>query len=172
MGIEKNTHTLVESERCYVRRFMEQDLDDFTDYRNDLEWMRFQYFKGYTRAEYGEILLSDSSIKTGMQLAIIRKADNRLLGDVYVKEENDAFWIGYTIAPSFARQGYAYEVVEAVVLWIQQQGGVHVLAGVAPENKASLRLLEKLGFSYQSEEDGEYIFSLRTDLIRADASRD
>lgn len=160
MEHENNAPTLAESERCYIRRFMARDIDGFTAYRNDLDWMKFQYFKGRTREEYEEVLLKESSITAGQQLAIVRKTDDRLLGDVFLKEEDDGFWIGYTIAPAYARQGYAYETVRTLISWVQQQGGVCVMAGVSPENKASLRLLEKLGFSHVDEEDGEYIFSL------------
>lgn len=99
-------------------------------------------------------------MESGAQFAIIRKADQTLLGDVYIKKEEDTFWIGYTISPAFKRQGYAYEITRALIQWIQRQGEFKIMAGAAPENIASIQLLEKLGFAQVDEENGESIFLL------------
>lgn len=151
---------IFESKRCYTRRFAESDMDDFIVYRNNPEWMKFQYFKGLSREVYEEILLKEPSVESGAQLAIIGKADQSLVGDVFIKKEDDTFWIGYTVSPSFKRQGYASEIIQAMIGWIQQQGEFKIMAGAAPENIASIRLLEKLGFSLVGEESSELIFSL------------
>ncbi|WP_416143785.1 GNAT family N-acetyltransferase [Planococcus koreensis] len=151
---------IFESERCYTRRFAESDLNDFVSYRNDSEWMKFQFFKGLSREEYQEILLKKTTVDSGAQFAIIRKDDEMLIGDVFIKKEADTFWIGYTVSPSFKRQGYAYEITQAMIHWIQQQGDFKIMAGAAPENIASVQLLEKLGFAQVDEEDGESIFLL------------
>lgn len=150
---------IFESKRCYIRPFIESDLDAFITYRNDPEWMEFQYFKGLTREEYREVLLREPSVEKGAQLAIIHKADESLIGDVFVKKEVEACWIGYTINPIFKRQGYAYETIQAMMHWIQQSyPGLKILAGTAPGNLASIQLLEKLEFTRAGMEEGELIF--------------
>ncbi len=151
-------YSIVESERCIVRPFIERDIDAFELYRNNLEWMKFQGFKGLSREEYAQILLKEPSVEAGAQLAIVRKADHHLIGDVFIKKEEDIFWIGYTISPEFKRQGYAYETVNSMIRWIQQQGDFKINAGVAPDNTASVQLLEKVGFVQLSEENGELIY--------------
>lgn len=151
------------SERCFVRPFQADDLDDFMSYRNNPGWMKYQYFKGLSKKEYADVLLQESPLETGAQFAIIRKADQKLLGDVYMKKEKDTFWIGYTVSPAFKRQGYAYEIVRSLILWIRQQGEFKILAGAAPENIASIRLLEKLGFSQMEANDIEVVYSLQPD---------
>lgn len=158
--MNNNLQTIFESERCYVRPFAETDLDDFVTYRNNPEWMKYQYFKGLSREEYEAILLKKQSVESSAQFAIIRKADQTLIGDVFIKKEFDTFWIGYTVSPSFKRQGYAYEITRAMILWIQQQDEFKIMAGAAPENIASIQLLEKLGFAQVDEENGELIYSL------------
>ena len=155
-----NIQPIFQSERCYTRRFTESDLDAFVEYRNNEEWMKYQFFKGLSREEYEEILLKEPSVESGAQFAIIRKAGQTLIGDVFIKKEDDTFWIGYTVSPSFKRQGYAYEITQAMIQWIQQQGEFKIMAGAAPENIASVGLLEKLGFSQVDEENGESIFLL------------
>ncbi|MDN3451032.1 GNAT family N-acetyltransferase [Planococcus sp. APC 3906] len=158
--INDEMKVIFESERCYTRRFAESDLNDFVSYRNDPEWMKFQFFKGLSREEYKEILLKRATLDSGAQFAIIRKDDEILIGDVFIKKEADTFWIGYTVSPSFKRQGYAYEITLAMIHWIQQQGEFKIMAGAAPENMASVQLLEKLGFAKVDEENGESIFLL------------
>lgn len=152
------TESLFTSERCCVRPFHADDLIDFMSYRNNLEWMKHQYFKGRSKKEYEEALLKEPVLESGAQLAVVRIADQKLLGDIYVKKEADTFWIGYTVSPAFKRQGYAYEIVRSLIGWIRQQGEVKIMAGAAPENIASIRLLEKLGFSKTEANDVEVVY--------------
>ncbi|PJK16092.1 GNAT family N-acetyltransferase [Chryseomicrobium excrementi] len=159
--MDSTINAIFESERCYTRRFTESDLDAFIEYRNNAEWMKYQSFKGLSLEEYKEILLKETTVERGVQFAVLRKADQVLLGDVFIKKEDAIFWIGYTISPSFKRQGYAYEITQAMISWIQQQGDYKIMAGVTPENHASVQLLEKLGFIKADEEDGESIFLLQ-----------
>ncbi|WP_422485706.1 GNAT family N-acetyltransferase [Gudongella sp. DL1XJH-153] len=149
---------IFQSERCYVRSFVEYDLDDFLSYRNNLEWMKFQGFKGLSRKEYEEALLKKPSFEKGAQFAILRKVDQHLIGDVFIKMEDDTFWIGYTVSPLYKRQGYAYEIAKSMIIWMKQQGEYKIKAGVEPKNISSIRLLEKLGFLLLTEEDGELIY--------------
>ncbi|WP_185959531.1 GNAT family N-acetyltransferase [Planococcus salinarum] len=158
--MNNDIQVIFDSERCYTRRFAESDLNAFVEYRNNEEWMKYQFFKELSREEYEEILLKEATVESGAQFAIIRKADQSLLGDVFIKKEHDTFWIGYTVSPSFKRQGYAYEITRAMIQWIQQQGEFKIMAGAVPENVASVRLLEKLGFAQVDEENGELIFLL------------
>lgn len=159
--MDSTINAIFESDRCYTRRFAESDLNAFVEYRNNAEWMRYQSFKGLSPEEYKEILLKETTLESGAQFAVVRKADQTLLGDVFIKKEDAIFWIGYTISPSFKRQGYAYEITQAMIAWIQQQGDYKIMAGVTPENHASVQLLEKLGFIKVDEENGESIFLLQ-----------
>ena len=159
--MDQNINAIFESERCYTRPFAERDLNAFVEYRNNAEWMRYQSFKGLSLEEYKEILLKETTVESGAQFAVVRKADQILLGDVFLKKEDEIFWIGYTISPSFKRQGYAYEITQAMISWIQQQGDYKIMAGVTPENHASVQLLEKLGFIKVDEGNGESIFLLQ-----------
>ena len=152
----------IRTERCTVRRFQEKDIDDFMKYRNDLHWMRYQGFKGLTRQAYAAELLEARIGADGVQFAVIDNAAGRLIGDIYLKRERHTFRVGCTISPAKARQGYAGEVLTAVIGWMKRQGGVSVKADVLPENTASIGLLEKLGFfCTESETKGERTYELR-----------
>ena len=160
------------TKRCLIRPFIEQDLDDFMAYRNDPDWMRYQSFKGLTREAYREALLPECPIEKGRQLAIIDKALNRLVGDLYIRLDTDCYWIGYTISPAFARQGYAGETVSALVNALVEEGAGCIKAGVDPENAASIALLIKFGFDLDSSQDGElvYRYPVRNRKLQRDKS--
>ena len=135
-----------ETRRCRIRPFEESDIEAFMSYRNNLDWMRFQGFKGKKYLEYKAALLMQPNFNTGVQLAVVHRQTGELLGDLYLKLEKSVAWIGYTIAPQHARQGFAFEVVTQLLLELKQAGLTLVKAGVEEQNLASIALLKKLGF--------------------------
>jgi RimJ/RimL family protein N-acetyltransferase len=151
----------ISTRRCTVRRFTDADIDDFMRYRNDEHWMRYQDYKGRTRAEYAADLLSEPSLSSGAQFAIVDDTTGTLVGDVYVKQDDATCWIGYTVDPRHARQGYATEVLTQLLAWLREQGCIRVQAGVLPDNVASIKLLERLGFSPTGTTDDELVFALQ-----------
>jgi len=146
--------------RCNIRPFIEEDIDAFMAYRNDMDWMKYQGFKGLTKREYTKALLDKHTLTDGIQLAIICKQTNTLIGDVYLKQEGDTCWVGYTITPLKARHGYVCEAVSAVICFLETQGITCVKASATIGNDASILLLKKLGFIFLSTESDEQIFGL------------
>jgi len=149
-----------ETERCRIRPFEESDIEAFMSYRNNLEWMQFQGFKGKKYLEYKAALLMQPKFHQGVQLAVVSRRTGELLGDLYLKLEKNACWIGYTIAPQHARNGYAFEAVEELMRQLNHDGVRVFKAGVEAENIASIALLHKLGFSQTESEGSELIFQL------------
>jgi len=149
---------VIHTERCIIRPFEEPDIDEFMTYRNDLDWMQYQGFKGLEKQEYLKVLVGNFSLRDGVQLAIICKKAKTLIGDIYIKEEDSAYWVGYTISRSKARQGYAYEVVSAVIDTLRAKGATCIKAGVESGNIASIELLRKLKFQYLEMNNDEQIF--------------
>lgn len=147
-----------QTQRCCVRNFEEKDLERFMAYRNNLEWMQYQGFKGLSKEEYAESLLGAANLESGQQFAIVDKASDLLIGDVYLQKAGSEYWLGYTIHPDFARQGLAKEVTLGVLAWLKVHGATKVKAGALPENQASIGLLKALGFAYFAEEAGEWLF--------------
>ena len=153
---------LFETERLTIRAFEARDIDALMAYRNDADWMHYQGFKGLSREQYEAALLGPQAEAEGMQLAVVEKATDTLIGDLYLKAEADAYMIGYTIAPAHARRGYASEAVRALLLWLGQNRCHTVRAGVMPGNEASVGLLLKLGFAQTGTDDeGDLLFELR-----------
>lgn len=151
----------VDTLRCNIRLFRKEDIDAFMIYRNDMDWMKYQGFKGLTKEEYTKTLIEGNpSLINGIQFAIICRQTNTLIGDIYLKQEGDSCWIGYTVTPLKARQGYAYEAVSAVICFLAAQGFASAKASVTTGNDASVALLRKLNFSLLFIEEAEQIFEL------------
>ena len=147
-----------ETQRCRIRPFEEKDIEAFMAYRNNMDWMRYQGFKGKKYLEYKAALLMQPNFNNGVQLAVVLRQTGELLGDLYLKLEKNTAWIGYTIAPQFARQGFAFEVVTQLLLELKQAGLTLVKAEVEEQNLASIALLKKLEFTQFGTVGSELIF--------------
>jgi ribosomal-protein-alanine N-acetyltransferase len=80
-------------------------------------------------------------------------------------EEGVDIRLGYMLAERAWGRGLASELVAGFVDWCRSQGGIRSIAGgVAHDNPASIRVLEKNGFrplrETQQHSDGELIFEL------------
>ena len=144
----------LKTKRCLIREFKTEDIDSLMKYRNNENWMKYQEFKNKTKEEYIRILLKNNTFKDGKQLAIIY--NNYLIGDLYVKEEDNEYWIGYTISPEFSQQGFAYETVHALINHLISLDNKDIKAEVHYQNENSIKLLKKLGF-LKEKQSGEYI---------------
>lgn len=159
VGLNGKT-TMITTTRCLIRPFEPRDIESFMVYRNDLDWMKHQSFKGLTREEYENVLLGEQSFLQGTQLAIVDQTTDELIGDVYIQQEDSTYWIGYTITPTRARQGYAFEVMSGLIPHLIDQGAEAFKAGVHGTNTASIALLKKLNFTFFETELDEQIYRL------------
>lgn len=75
----------------------------------------------------------------------------------------DAVELGWTVFPPHRRRGYATETARALMDWAVEAHGIRrFVSSTTPDNAASLRVHEKLGFARTGQLiDGEIIFELR-----------
>ena len=50
-------------------------------------------------------LLGVLTLARDIQLSIVNKMTQVLIGDIYLRQQYDVFWLGYTISPAYTRQG-------------------------------------------------------------------
>lgn len=85
---------------------------------------------------------------------ITLKNEETVIGDMCFKgpAKNYAVEIGYGILKEYEGNGYATEAVKAVVEWAFGNEDVHsVEAETAPDNQASQKILQKVGFKPNGE---------------------
>ena len=82
---------------------------------------------------------------------IIERETRAVVGDVGFRGppgDDGTVEVGYSVIPDRRRRGYATEAARALVAWAMSQPGVReVVAGCDRDNAASIRTLERLGFS-------------------------
>ena len=86
--------------------------------------------------------------------------DSKAIGFVFLSTENCAdTHIGYLLGESFWGKGYATEILKGLIDFIESEDQVtRLIAGVATDNVASIKLLQKLGFIHSTSEDNGTMF--------------
>jgi RimJ/RimL family protein N-acetyltransferase len=103
--------------------------------------------------------------------AIVRRRDRRMIGFVNFHGPpgsndlgaEDAVELGWSVFAPERRKGYATETAIALMDWATRVHGItRFISATTPDNAASLRVHEKLGFAKTGEiVDGELIFEFR-----------
>lgn len=81
--------------------------------------------------------------------AVINKIDHQVMGFCGLKFNPELGLpdIGYRFLPQYWQQGYATETATACLRYCQTQLNINdVFADIMPDNKGSIRVIEKLGF--------------------------
>lgn len=142
--------------RLTLRNFMDNDLESFLAYRNDPEVAKYQGWGMPYPREKAEKFISSMKDKSApkqgewIQFAVALKDTDELIGDLgcFVKKEDiRQSVIGFTIASSHWRKGYAVEVIPLLLEYLFEDMDMHrITADCDVENIASYHTLEKLGF--------------------------
>lgn len=152
---------IAESDRIIVREFMVSDIDQVMqepeDTEDDAVFYTSELLESYIQNQYG-------FYECGMW-AVVQKSDGRLIGKAGVtlgtgKDEEHSFLeLGYHIFTPYRKQGYAKEACRLILDYIEKEylqeensGITEVLARTQPENTASARLLQSLGFYRKAPE--------------------
>jgi RimJ/RimL family protein N-acetyltransferase len=99
------------------------------------------------------------------------------IGAYYQEPQLQQAMLGYSIAPAWRRMGYATRAVRLVTDWLYANTDVvRVIAGAAPDNVGSQRVLESAGFSREGLQlerlpgaDGTRVDDIQYAMIRAKA---
>ncbi len=103
----------------------------------------------------------------------VHRAEACAIGDVRFEPCGpDEVEIGYSIALSRRRQGYAVEAAGAVIDWLFQEGGAaEIIAGCDRRNVPSVRTLRRLGFWLDGARGNDFWWLLTPDLRKEAKAR-
>lgn len=151
---------LLETARLRIRPLRPADLADFYAYRSNPEVTRYQGFDVFSREQAAAFIAQQLPLEFGqpgqwVQYGLEHQRTGRLLGDCAIclqQADSRMAEIGITIAPAAQRQGYAREVLRALLDFLFQLPDFHrVVETVDADNAASIALLESLGFRLEGE---------------------
>jgi len=137
-----------------LRRFEPRDADGLHACFGDVDAMRYWNFPACeTRAErarWARILARASSPYSHQAWAMAEKRGDRCIGMVnyhHREGHNKRLEIGYILARSYYGRGLMTEALRALITYCFDELGTHrIEALIEPDNAASIRLVERLGF--------------------------
>jgi RimJ/RimL family protein N-acetyltransferase len=151
------------TERLRLRRSVPQDADAISAYRSlpDVRihqgWGRTD--PGAVRAELEEMQGRLPGEPGWVQFSVVEQASDEIVGDVGMSPADDepgVIKVGYTIDPRSQGRGYATEVVRALIDYaFETLGATTVRAYADADNLASIRVMEKVGLTFQERFEGE-----------------
>jgi RimJ/RimL family protein N-acetyltransferase len=143
--------------RLRLRELVEDDAAFILELVNDPSWLRYIGDKG-VRDLVGARAYIDkgpraSYAQHGFGLwRVERLADGEAIGlcGLIKRETLDAVDIGFAFLPAHTGQGHGFEAANAVVQYARTVLRLpRLVAIVSPDNRASIRVLEKLGLQFQ-----------------------
>lgn len=144
----------LETERLYLRRLTETDINDILALRGNPEAMKYiprPLIETEVQA-LAHLKMIDENIEnnTAINWGVYLKENSKFVGfmGIYrIKPENYRAEIGYMILPEFNGKGYTTEAIKAIVTYGFDEMQLHSMEGVIdPDNSASERVLQKNGF--------------------------
>lgn len=155
-----NSSPIIETHRLRLRLFEPSDVEQLHQLYSDPEVMRFMRgTRSRQQAEEHVQAFAEQYAKTGFTMwAVEQKADGQIIGRVglFFLDGTEEVELAYLIAKSHWGKGFATEASVACLDFCFRQIALESIAAIAvPENGASLRVMEKLGFKFVRE-DGYY----------------
>lgn len=146
--------TIALTQRLLIREMTPEDLDALYELYDDAEARRFLGTLSGNRAQEAEILKSYIEKIYGLygygMWAVCDGKSGELIGRAGLSPyegNGKAQELGYLIRGDRRRQGLAAEAVSAVLTFAKESIGLETIgARTAPDNAASIALLQKLGF--------------------------
>ena len=167
---------MLETDRLFLRELTVEDFDDVHAYGSDPEVVEYVAWGPNTEQETRDFLertVEEASADPRLQwlFAVVRKSDERLLGSagLYLPgvDAHQAM-LGYAYGREAWGRGFATEAaLEMVTLGFDVLGLRRIWAACDPDNRASARVLEKIGMRLEGRlrEDQNIRGRLRDSLV-------
>lgn len=162
---------ILETSRCILRETVEEDVDAFYEIYAEPSMTRYseplyeekekekQYIRDYRKYVYQ---FYEFGIWT-----VVHKQTGQIIGraGINMRDGSEIPEIGFVIGVPWQHQGIAFEICTAILKYAEEALHMDALqALVRPENTASVRLCERLGFTPEKRiwlGEVEYIYYLR-----------
>lgn len=153
---------ITETERLIIREIEETDASFINELLNSPGFLKYIGDRGVRSDDDSRVFIRDRYRKSytdnGYGLyAVLLKSDGKLVGMCgFVRRDTlPGPDLGFAFLPEFEGKGYGHESAIAVMKYGREALGFdRVLAITTLDNSASIRLLEKLGFSFLERSTG------------------
>jgi len=140
---------MIDTKRLFIRQFTLNDFNDLFDYLSEPEIYKFEPGKPVSVEEAKELCIERSKGKDF--LAVELKQNKKMIGHLYFKQidplEFMTWELGYIFNPKYQKKGFGSEAAKGLVEYGFTNFDIHrIMARCNPDNIASWKLLEKVGF--------------------------
>lgn len=172
----------IETSRLKLRRFKDEDLNNFYKYRSNPDVAIYQGWENYTYEQATDFIEKQKAAKMNIQdswvqVAIEHKMDRQLIGDIGVHTlltPANEVEVGFTLEPSYQNKGYANEALNGLINYLFNELNKVKINAIADErNASSIKLLKKLGFKEVKKIEnsyfkGQYVTEFMFELTKND----
>ena len=160
----------LETPRLILRQFTEDDVDNLVALDSDPDVMRFinggvassrkaiiekflpdilSYYEEYDNLGFWAIV--EKSSREFIGWVVLRPESRFRIAVLLNVVESDAMELGYRLRKVSWGKGYVTEASQALIDRALEENIPKIIAWALPENKASIRVMEKLGMKLQQE---------------------
>ena len=165
--------TILQTRRCVLREMTEDDLDALYEVYRDPEVSKYTenlYEDREKERTYIRDYIEQVYRFCGLGIwVIVLKETNTIIGRAGLawRDGDDTPEIGFVIAKDYQRQGYAFEVCDAILHYCKEMDLRTIRVLYQKENVASEKLCKKLGFEVKREfeEDGKLMIDAMIELV-------
>lgn len=149
---------MIETRRLTLRRLVPEDAPFILELLNDADFLRYIGDKGARTVEdavkyiRGGPLASYERLGFGLYCVTLREGGEPIgICGLLKRDTLEDVDVGFALLPRYRAQGYALESTAAVLEHGRDTFGLlRVLAITSPDNAASIGVLERLGFRFES----------------------
>lgn len=146
-----------ETNRLILQPTSTADAQLILDLLNSPKWLKYigdrKVHSLAAAKDYIQLRMIPQLEKLGFgNFTVIRKSDRAKMGicGLYDRDEMEGLDLGFAYLPDYERQGFAYEAANKILeAGFNNFGYDKINAITSKENRASQKLLEKLGFQLQ-----------------------
>jgi RimJ/RimL family protein N-acetyltransferase len=167
----------LETERLILRMWREDDFEQYARICADPEVMRYLGGQPYSRLEawrHMAFLIGHWQLRGYGHWAVEEKASGRLMGRMgFLNPEGwPGFEVGWTLGREHWGRGYASEGARRMLEYaFGEMGRDHVISLIHPENRASIKVAEKMGEKVEGQTEvlgvPVLIYGITSDAWRA-----
>lgn len=148
---------MLETERLLLREFTTGDTAFILELVNSAGWLQYIGDRNIKSVEQAKAYLENGPIKNyrenGFGLCLVEKKDDaKAIGmcGLLKREYLDTPDMGFAFLPEFNGNGYAYEIAIATVAYAKNKLKISTVSAITmANNEKSIKLLEKMGFSFK-----------------------
>jgi len=159
--------SLLETQRLIIRELNVDDAQFILTLLNEPSFLRYIGDKKVRNLDDARRYILDGPVASyerhGFGLFRVELKDSHIpigMCGLLKREELPDPDIGFAFLPDFWNRGYAFEAAAAVLNYARQRLKLdRVLAIVNPDNDASIKLLQKLGFKFERMKDDVKLYA-------------